>query len=60
MVSASRDVPVREPWWERNNPPNMKTITRVQDFVDELVSYPCFLAVVYAARQPELPLETTS
>lgn len=28
---------MKEPWWERNNPPNMKTITSVQDFVDELV-----------------------
>lgn len=41
VVSASRGAPVKEPWWERNNPPNMKTITSVQEFVDELVRLRC-------------------
>ncbi len=36
MVSASRSPP-KEPWWEKNNPPNMKGISSVQQFVDELV-----------------------
>ncbi|KAL3136885.1 hypothetical protein ABBQ32_006497 [Trebouxia sp. C0010 RCD-2024] len=25
-----------EPWWEKNNPPNMKSITSVQDLVDAM------------------------
>ncbi|CAL5227740.1 g10756 [Coccomyxa viridis] len=35
VVSASRSPP-KEPWWEKNNPPNMKGISSVQQFVDEL------------------------
>jgi hypothetical protein len=37
-LRAGRDTNVKEMWWERNNPPNMKTITSVQQFVEELVS----------------------
>ena len=30
-------VPVSEPWWNKNNPPNMKEVNSVQELVDALV-----------------------
>jgi len=36
QVSAGR-LTSAEPWWEKNNPPNMKSITSVQEMVDAMV-----------------------
>lgn len=36
-VKAGR-ITASEPWWEKNNPPNMKSITSVQEMVDAMVS----------------------
>ena len=53
VVSASRSPP-KEPWWEKNNPPNMKGVSSVQQFVDELVGHFSLPHLVCALSTPRL------
>lgn len=52
--TASRAAMAKEMWWERNNPQNMKTITSVQQFVDELVSRESIVDAVLAPKTSHL------
>ena len=38
-VRAGPGAPVTDKWWLKNNPPNMKSVASVQDFVDCMVRY---------------------
>ncbi len=50
-VWAGPNTPVTEPWWTKNNPDNMRSVSSVEEYVQLLV--PNLVIFVYASGHPE-------